>query len=223
MAAQITDLDALRHRLDMVGVEALADHELLALMLGARPLAGSPTAAALFLLESADGISGLARRSLKEMIDLPGLGRAGATRIQAALELGRRLAVPAPSSKKPIDSSTEVAEWFRCRLQDHEREGVYALLLDGRNRALTHLCITQGSWTSCPVDPKVVFSACLRHGAPAVILIHNHPSGDPSPSRDDLALTERMVRAGKVIGVKVLDHLIVGREGFCSMADSNLL
>ncbi len=207
----------------MVEEETLADHELLAVILGAGSRAGSPTAAALRLLESAGGISGLARRSLKEMIDLPGLGPAGATRIRAALELGRRLAVPAPSPRRPIDSSADVAEWFRCRLQGNQREGVHALLLDGKNRPLTHLCITQGSWTSCPVDPKVVFSACLRHGAPAVILIHNHPSGDPSPSRDDLALTERLVRAGKVIGVKVLDHLIVGREGFCSLADSGLL
>lgn len=197
--------------------EELTDHELVALV------TQSPVGQAADALEHAGGTTRLARLGLDELSRIPGLDRARASRLLAAVELGRRITAPAPSSDKPISCSAEVAEWFRCRLQDQSRECIYALLLDSKHRPLRSLRITEGSWTSCPVDPKVVFSACLRHYAPAVILVHNHPSGDPTPSRDDLNLTERLVRAGSVVGVRVLDHLIVGREGFLSMADAGLL
>jgi DNA repair protein RadC len=210
--------DIIRERMRGAGVEALADFELVALLLERMPVS---VAAA--VLERAGGLDGLARKDLNDLAAVAGLGRAGAFRIKAAVELGRRLAVPAPPADRPISHASQVADWFRCRLQDLERECIHALLLDSKHRPLRHMRVTEGSWTSCNVDPKVVFSACLRNGAPAVILVHNHPSGDPSPSRDDLELTERMLRAGKVIGVRLLDHLIVGREGFTSLADAGLL
>jgi DNA repair protein RadC len=154
---------------------------------------------------------------------VPGVHPADARRLRAAMELGRRLAAPAPSTTRAIQSAVDVADWFRCQMQDLSRESLHALLLDGKNRPVKHLALAEGSWNSCPVDPKVVFSACLRHAAPALILVHNHPSGDPSPSRDDLELTERLLRAGQVIGIRVLDHLIVGREGYLSLADHGFM
>ncbi len=211
-------LDTIQERMRGAGVEALADFELVALLLGRMPV---PVAVS--VLESAGGLAGLARRDLCELAGVPGLDRDRACRLKAAVELGRRLAVPAPPPEQPVTHAAQVADWFRCRLQDQERECIHALLLDSKHRPLRHMRVTEGSWTSCNVDPKVVFSACLRNGAPAVILVHNHPSGDPSPSRDDLELTERMVRAGRVIGVRLLDHLIVGRQGFTSLADAGLL
>jgi len=201
-------------------IRDLSDHELLALVVGDGK---RPIGLAADTLDRVGGLNRLARRDISELSRLPGLDRARACTLLAALELGRRVAAPAPAADKPIGCAADVAEWFRCRLQDNSRECIYALLLDSRHRPLKSLRITEGSWTSCPVDPKVIFSACLRHQAPAVILVHNHPSGDPSPSRDDLNLTERLVRAGNVVGVRVLDHLIVGREGFLSMADAGLL
>lgn len=200
------------------GVEALADFELVALLLGR-----TPVPVAISVLEGAGGLTGLARRDLCELAGVPGLDRSRACLLKAAVELGRRLAVPEPPADRPITHAAQVADWFRCRLQDQERECIHALLLDSKHRPLRHIRVTEGSWTSCNVDPKVVFAACLRNGAPAVILVHNHPSGDPRPSRDDLELTERMVRAGRVVGVRLLDHLIVGREGFASLADAGLL
>ena len=208
----------IQERMQGAGAEALADFELLALLLHRLPVSRT-----ISMVERAGGLNGLARKELGELAEVPGLGRAAACRIKAAVELGRRLAVPAPPADRPITRAAQVADWFRCRLQDQERECIYALLLDSKHRPLNHMRVTEGSWTSCNVDPKVVFSACLRGGAPAVILVHNHPSGDPTPSRDDLDLTERMVRAGRVVGVRLLDHLIVGREGFTSMADAGLL
>jgi DNA repair protein RadC len=169
------------------------------------------------------GLTELARSEVTQLVRLDGFGPARAFQLKAAVELGRRMAVPAPSRNKAIASAADVADWFRCRLQDRERECIYALLLDSKHRPLKTIRVTEGTWNSCPVDPKVVFAACLRHGAPAVILVHNHPSGDPTPSRDDLELTDRMARAGRVVGITLLDHLIVGRGGFTSLADSGLL
>jgi len=211
-------IQTIQGRMQGAGVEALADFELLALLLQSLPASRT-----ISMLELAGGLNGLARKDLCELAEVPGLGWGAACRIKAAVELGRRLAVPAPPAGRPITRAAQVADWFRCRLQDQERECIHALLLDSKHRPLTCMRVTEGSWTSCNVDPKVVFSACLRNGAPAVILVHNHPSGDPTPSRDDLDLTERMVRAGRVIGVRVLDHLIVGREGFASLADAGLI
>ncbi len=213
------ELSCLRQRCCLQGAHVLSDAELLALLTAwdSKP---SPDAHSLAQL---GGLHGLLRREALQLAKLPGWGKVKACTLKAAAELGKRLAAPEPPADKPIHSPSDVAHWFRCRLQDKERECFHALLLDSRNRPLRDLQVTEGTWTSCPVDPKVVFSACLRHGAPAVILVHNHPSGDPTPSRDDLELTDRMLRAGKVIGVRVLDHLIVGREGFISLSESGLM
>ncbi len=217
---------AIRSRFAQSGAEALSDHELVALLIGpggGRRSAAEPLGLAERALGQAGGLWGLARAEISQIARLDGVGEARACRLKAAVEIGRRLAVPDPPRGRPIESAGDVAEWYRCRLQGFERECIHALLLDSKHRPLRQLRVSEGSWTSCHVDPKVVFAACLRDGAPAVILVHNHPSGDPTPSRDDLELTERMVRAGKLVGVTVVDHLVVGRCGYTSMADSGLI
>jgi len=210
-------------RLARLGEEALAEHELLALLLGGSSADRAGLGRALGVLQAAGGLQGLARRSMEEVRRLPGLGSVRARRVKAALELGRRAALPCPPRGRVLASAADVAQWFRGRLQDRSREGLHALLLDSKNRPLRRLVLAEGTWNSCPVDPRVVFSACLRWGAPAVLLVHNHPSGDPSPSPDDVSITERMLRAGQLLGVRVVDHLIVGREGFTSLAERGLL
>jgi len=210
-------------RLLRLGEEALAEHELLALLLGGSVGDRTGLARALAVLGAAGGLPGLARRAPDALERLPGLGPARARRLRAALEMGRRATLPSPPRGSPLLSAADVAHWFRGRLQDRVREGLHALLLDGKNRPMRRLVLAEGTWSSCPVDPRVVFSACLRSGAPAVLLVHNHPSGDPSPSADDVAITERMLRAGQLLGVRLVDHLIVGREGFTSLAERGLL
>jgi len=214
-----------RHFLE-VGAEGLSDHELLALVVGhgaGGRAAQRPLGLAESTLHRAGGLVGLARHDALHLARLPGLGRARACLLKAAFELGRRAAVPAPPAEIPLRCSAEVVEWFRCRLQDLEHESIHALLLDGKNRPLRSLKLAEGSWSSCPVDPKVVFAACLRQGAPSFILVHNHPSGDPRPSREDLELTERLVRAGRLVNVRLVDHVIVSRGGSVSLADRGLL
>ncbi|MBN2498336.1 MAG: DNA repair protein RadC [Deltaproteobacteria bacterium] len=197
----------------------LGDHELLAELLRI------PADQALRLLRSCapEGVADLHRLPDAELGTLAGVGPARVRRLRLALELGRRATAPAPRPGAALRSSGQVAEYFRCRLQDRERESIHALLLDGKNRPVRHICAAEGSWTCCALDPKIVLAACLRHAAPALILIHNHPSGDPSPSRDDLELTERMKRAAGLLGIQLVDHLIVARQGHCSLAESGWL
>ena len=116
-----------------------------------------------------------------------------------------------------------MADWFRCRLQTRERESFHLLLLDGRNRPKQHLCLLEGSWNHCPLDPKLVFSACLRHACPSVILVHNHPTGVPEPSREDIEMTSRFAEAGRVVGIEVLDHVIIGDGRYESLREMGYL
>lgn len=214
-------LQSLRSRLSFAGEEALTDPELLALIVQ-RPAGANtdPVFWASALLERNGGLPGLAKRSLEDLIESAEIGEANACQLRAVIELGRRMAVPSPSKEKPISCAADVAEWFRCRLQDQERECLHALLLDGKHHLIRSVRVTEGSWTCCPIDPKIVLAICLRHHASCFILIHNHPSGDPTPSREDYELTDRMIRASAVVGLKVLDHVVVGRNGYHSMADA---
>ncbi|NMB75483.1 MAG: JAB domain-containing protein [Myxococcales bacterium] len=221
MFARSTSLAAARARLLGEGCESLSDRDLLLLLIGAeRP---RQVQAAEEILAEAGGAAGLGRVPCHVLMQPGRLGKTQALRLLAAAELGRRLLSPPPPAGRAITSPEEVAEFARARLSDLDRETIHALLLDGRNRPLLWLKVADGSWNACPADPKRLFSACLLHRSPAVILVHNHPSGDPTPSRDDVELTSRMVRAGALLGVRVLDHLVVGREGYRSLARENLL
>ena len=217
-----THLSEIRTRLFEKGGQELADHELLALLL---PPAGKKSSLrlAVDLLDSFGGLHELARGRSLAMLSSKGMGRAGRARLLATMELGRRLAARKPQKTDVITSSEHVARWFRVRLKDLPVETVHALLLDTAHHPLAHLCVGKGTWHSCQVDPKTVFSACLEHGASSLILAHNHPSGDPEPSRQDMSLTERLSSAGQLMGIKVLDHIIVGAEGYFSFAEAGLL
>jgi len=223
MSRSMSPLATIRRRFSLAGPESLSDQELVALLVGAGPGGNRPLGMAEEMLQEAGGLKGLARRGVAQLTGLAGLGPARACALKAALELGKRATAPRPPVGESISSAADVAEWFRHTLQDNERECIHALFLDGRHRPLHHMRMAEGSWTSCTVDPKVLFSACLRHAAPALILVHNHPSGDPTPSRDDIRLTDRLVSAGRVVGIKVLDHLIVGRYGYVSLADRGMI
>lgn len=215
--------DLPRERLRRRGVGALSDAELLMLLLGSGGRGRSVGRMAQELLVSARGLRGLARMGRGQLAALPGFGDSKACRIIAAIELGRRLASrPLPLGAK-LSSSAEVVESLRPRLAGSEREHFIAIPLDARNRAIGELHIATGSLTACPVSPADVFRALLREAAAGVIVVHNHPSGEPSPSAEDLALTRRLDEAGELLGVPLIDHLIVGRGGYFSFVDAGLL
>jgi DNA repair protein RadC len=212
-----------RERLRRVGREALSDEELIALVLGTGSAREPVTVLAARLLRESGGLSGLTRSGAGALARVGGIGESKAARLVASLELGRRVHEVPWTTGPRIESSRDVDSLLRARLASAEVESFVALPTDAKNRVIAELTIARGGLSACPVAPSDVFRAILREAAAAVVFAHNHPSGDASPSADDIALTDRLVRAGTLLGVRVLDHVIIGREGYFSFVDAGLL
>lgn len=214
--------DRPRERLARHGAGALSNGELIALLLGT----GSRGASALDVAErlTRGGLRGLAGRSLAELEHEKGLGRAKATRVLAALELGGRLLAEgrggdAPLLRTPHDSARHLLPRYGAR----PVETFGLLVLDVRHRLKREVVISVGSLTASLVHPREVFQEAIVSRAAGLILFHNHPSGDPEPSADDVALTRRLASAGAMLGIEVLDHLILGAGRFVSLKDRGVL
>lgn len=212
-----------RERMSRLGAEGLSDAELVAILLGTGAR-GMPVAVlAARVIDEAGGIPGLERMGVGALARVSGIGPSKAARIVAAIELGRRaIERPLPRGAR-IGSSREVDAALRPRLARAQSEHFIALPLDAKNRAIGEIRIAVGGLTACPVAPSDVFRALVREAAHGVIFVHNHPSGEPTPSAEDVALTERLCRAGELLGVRVLDHVILGHEGYFSFLDAGLL
>ena len=212
-----------RERLVAHGTAALADTELLALVLGC----GNSTASALDmarrLINEAGGLRKVSARTLPEWQVEPGIGEALGARLAAVFELGRRVRMRPPRRGHPVRHPQQMASYLTARLGHAQVESFGVLLLDARNRLLSDEVLSQGGWSASVVRPREVFRRALLAGAPALILYHNHPSGDPAPSREDIQITRQLVEAGQLLGIKVLDHLIVGVEGYASLRERGLL
>ena len=212
-----------RERMRAVGTEGLSDAELLAILLGTGARREPVGVLASRLLHEVGGIAALSRVGTGALEQIAGLGPGKASRIVAAVELGRRVVTrPLPRGAR-IGSSRDVDAAMRPRLAGADVEHFVAIALDAKNRPIGEIEIARGGLSACPVSPADVFRALLREAAAGVVFVHNHPSGEPSPSADDVALTERLRRAGELLGVRVLDHLIIGREGYFSFLDAGLL
>lgn len=210
-----------RERLARHGVSALSSRELLALLVGS----GSRRTSVLDLADSllSSGLRGLAGRSLGELETVRGLGRAKATRVLAALELGVRLASegrgPTPCLRTPDDS----ARYLLPRYGSRPVETFGLLALDVRHRLKKEAVVSVGCLTSSLVHPREVFQEAVVARAAALILFHNHPSGDPEPSAEDIALTRRLASAGTLMGIEILDHVILGAGRFVSLKQRGVL
>jgi len=202
-----------RAKLLAAGGAACSDVELLALVLGG---GGDALVLAQRLLEAAGGVD---RLDHPAGAGVSGLSARRAALVRAALELGRRaVAVPlAPAT--PVRDAAAVYAHFRGRFPQLEREVFSVLLLDGKNRVQSEVTVSEGSLTAALVHPREVFAPAIRAAAAAVILVHNHPSGDPTPSAEDRAITERLRQVGELVGIRVLDHVVVGRGRWASMAE----
>lgn len=212
-----------RERMRAVGSEGLSDAELLAVLLGTGARSEPVGVLASRLLHELGGIAALRRVGVGTLEQLSGVGPGKASRILAAIELGRRVVSRPLPRRARIGSSREVYAALRPRLGDADTERFLAIALDAKNRPVAELEIARGGLSACPVSPADVFRALLREAAAGVVFVHNHPSGEPSPSSEDVALTERLRRAGDLLGVRVLDHVIIGREGWFSFLDAGLL
>jgi len=214
-----------RERLRDRGPEALSDAELLAILLvtGASNRGLTALDCSRMLLQEHSNLRNLTRVSCAELCRIPGVGPVKASRIQAALEIGRR----AVSQKRRLGTvfqiSQDVFESYSVRLRDAKQETFKVILLDSKNRYLREETVALGSLNQSIVHPREVFRPAIRGAAASVILVHNHPSGDPSPSDEDVRVTERLVEAGKLLGIRVLDHIIVGEGRYFSFFDQRRL
>jgi DNA repair protein RadC len=212
-----------RERLAMYGRAALSDSELIAILLGTGSHAQPVGVTAERLLERAGGLHGVARLSFAQLEAQTGIGVTKACRVLSAVELGTRMLARPFERRRPINNSRDVDAALRPRFASEAREHFLALALDAKNQPLAELTIGIGGSLACAVAPADVFRPVLQAAAVSVIFVHNHPSGDPLPSEADVAITERLCRAGQVLGIAVLDHIIVAAEGYYSFADAGLL
>ncbi len=212
-------VDPPRERLDSHGPEALSDSELLALLLRTGSRGASSLAIANRLLTRVGGLQGLANAGAPELASVSGVGPAKGATIRACLELARRLASRRLTPGTVIRTPDDIHRHFHASLRDLRHERFLAVLLDGRQRVMRWELISQGTLTASLVHPREVFRPALREAAAALVLVHNHPSGDPTPSREDREITARLVRAGEILGVRVLDHVIVAERGYCSLRE----
>jgi DNA repair protein RadC len=210
-----------RERLARQGVGALSSRELVALLLGT----GTRNASALDLAEDllASGLRGLAGRSLPELERERGLGRAKATRLLAALELGSRLASEGRFAAPCFRTPDETARYLLPRYGARPVETFGLLALDVRHRLRREAVISVGCLTSSLVHPREVFQEAVVSRAAALVLFHNHPSGDPEPSAEDVSLTRRLASAGTLMGIEILDHLVLGAARYTSLKQRGVL
>ena len=213
-----------RERLIALGAGALTSAELLALVVGAGNAGGSALQVGQALLAGSTGsLRRMAMQPVSALTTAPGVGIARAVTVHAALELGRRLAAESRDDGAPLRSPRDVARLFASRLEDLPVEEFPVAVLDAQHRIERDVTITRGILTSSLVHPREVFREAIAERAAAIILVHNHPSGDPTPSADDRVVTEQLVAAGRLLDIPVHDHVIIGRGRYTSFAEAGLL
>jgi DNA repair protein RadC len=221
---RITDLhesDRPRERLAALGPQALSNAELLAILLRVGVQGENAVQVGQRLLNKFCGLSGIHRAPFDELLHEHGLGEAKASQIKAAIELGRRLTLESPEARPTINSPADGGAGA-IEMSALEQEHLRVLLLDTRNHVLDIVEVYRGSVNSSQVRVGEVFKAAVRRSSTAVIIVHNHPSGDPTPSPDDVAVTRAFVQAGKLLDVEVLDHLVIGQGRWVSLKERGL-
>ena len=212
-----------RERLLSQGPHVLTDAQLLAILLRVGRHGSSAVQVGMDILDRLGGVAGLAQCGIEELCAISGVGEAKAAQLKAALELGKRaLAGPLVKGTK-ITSSQDLFIHYHPTLRDLRHEVFKVVLLDAKHAIMRDATVSEGSLTLSIVHPREVFTLAVKESAAAVIFLHNHPSGDPTPSQEDRVLTARLVSAGEVLGIRVLDHLIVGDGRYVSFADQGWL
>ena len=222
---RISDLhesDRPRERLAALGPQALTNAELLAILLRVGVQGENAVEVGQRLLHAFGGLRGLHRAPFKDLMNQHGMGEAKASQIKAAIELGRRLILESPEEKPAINSPADAAALVQYDMSALEQEHLRVMLLDRRNRVLEVVEVYKGSVNSSQVRVGELFKDAVRTNASAIIVIHNHPSGDPTPSPDDVAVTRAIVQAGKLMDIDVLDHLVIGLGKWVSLKERGL-
>lgn len=222
---RIMDLDEEerpRERLARMGAQVLSNAELLAILLRVGVPGESAVHVGQRLLKEFGGLAGLHQADFEVVCKQHGIGTAKAAQIKAAIELGRRLAIASPEERPAVHSPQDAAALVQYEMSALEQEELRVMLLDVRNRVLDIVTVYRGSLNSSQVRVGELFKAAIRRNAAAILVVHNHPSGDPSPSPEDIALTRGIIQAGKLLDVELLDHLVIGQGKFISLKERKL-
>jgi len=208
-----------RERLAHYGAGALSTAELLAIILRTGVAGCNAVSLAVGLVTHYGGLNGLARASFPELCQERGMSTAKVAQVKAALELGRRLLLEAPEQRPAITSPADAANLLLLEMQALEQEELRVLLLDSKHRVQDKKTVAVGSLNTNAIRVGELFREAIRGNCAAIVVAHNHPSGDPSPSREDISITHQIVEAGKLLGIDVLDHIIIGRQRYVSLLE----
>jgi DNA repair protein RadC len=211
--------DRPREKLLRHGVSALGDNELVALVLGSGFARKGALALANELLRARGGLHGLTRSSCADLSSVPGIGPARAAQLTAAVELGRRTLTHEPGDRVQFRTPRDAAAYLMPAFGSRPVEQFGVVLLDTKHRVLRTSVVAVGTLNSTVVEPRDVFREAMLGAAAAVVVFHNHPSGDPTPSRDDVELTRRLAAAGALIGIDLVDHIVLGDVRYCSFKE----
>ncbi len=213
-----------RERLQKLGPEALSSQELLALIIGRGIPKKSVMMIAQELISRFGNVKAIGQATLEELSQIRGIGLAKAAQIKACFELGKREDLDS-EDLVPFDikNPEAVVKAVRASIKDKAKEHFKLILLNSRNKILYISSISTGTLTTSLVHPREVFKDAIVHSAASVVLAHNHPSGDPEPSEDDLKITKKLVESGKILGIEVMDHIVIGKNNFYSFREKGLI
>ncbi|MDM8529271.1 DNA repair protein RadC [Anaerolineales bacterium HSG24] len=211
-----------RERLLHYGAASLSNAELIAILLRVGNPGENVVALSTRILIEYGGLNGLSKSSFSDLQSCRGLGEAKIAQLKAALELGRRLLVTAPDARPQITSPNDAANFLMMEIGHLEQEHLYTLLLNTKNHVLDNHLVYKGNVNASVVRIAEVFREAIRQNATSIIVAHNHPSGDPTPSPEDVQVTQSMVEAGKLLNIEVLDHLVIGHQRFVSLRERGL-
>jgi DNA repair protein RadC len=215
--------DRPRERLERSGPESLTTPELLAILFRTGTAKRNAVQVAESLFREMGGLSGIATASLEQLGQIEGIGRVKAIEVKAAFELGKRLSVADEDAKPIVRTPADVAQLMMSDLRYETREHLYVLVLDTRNQVRHRRLVSTGTLNESLVHPREVFVEAIKFHAASIVLVHNHPSGDPEPSPQDAKSTKQIVEAGKVLGIPVMDHVIIGSGRWASLKQLGLM
>lgn len=214
--------DRPRERLALAGPDALSNAELMAILLRVGMQGENAVRLAERLLSQHGGLVGLLKLSYDDLCQVKGIGPAKAAQLKAAVELGRRMAAASPAERPVINSPADAANLVMYEMRALDQEIVRVILLDTRNRLMGTVDVYKGSLNTSMIRVGELFREAVKQNAASIIVVHNHPSGDPSPSPDDVAVTRLMVEAGRLLDTPVHDHIIIGSQRFVSLKERGL-
>jgi DNA repair protein RadC len=212
-----------RERLQRFGPEALSAQELLALVIGRGIPKKSVMNIAQELLAKFGNIKAISQATIEELSEIKGIGLAKAAQLKACFELGRREDLEPEFKNYDIKDPEAIVKAIRTSIKDKAKEHFKLILLNPRNKIIGISTISIGTLNASLVHPREVFKDAIVHSAASVVLAHNHPSGDPEPSEDDLTITKRLIEVGKILGIGIMDHIIIAKNGFFSFKEKGLV